>query len=183
MKQLTQVYYEQGPIEALHLAKSHNQIILSQSASILLWAYNLVQKVRLQLNPNIKYDGPTLINMMAQTRYWANSTIRCIAWHPYCTKLAVVTSDDSVRIFSNESSYNPLLRCKQQKNITCIAWRPSSNTDIAVAHETGIIVWNIDPNALVSAKIVCLANINNFNLKYSFVVGIKTINKQCHYII
>lgn len=149
LKQLTQVYYEQGPVEALHLAKSHRHFLVSQSANVLLGLFKYVQKVRLILNPNIRYSGPTLINKLGQTRDWQNSTIRFISWHPYYTKLAVVTCDDSVRICSSESNYSPLLRCKQQKNITCVAWRPLSNTEIAVAHEDGIIVWNIDPNSLV----------------------------------
>ncbi|KAL1490423.1 hypothetical protein ABEB36_013122 [Hypothenemus hampei] len=150
LKQFTQVYYEQGPIEALRLAKSHNQIVVSHMASLLLNIVDYMQKVRLILKPNIRYSGATLINKLGQTRDWQNSTVRFIAWHPYCTKLAVVTCDDSVRIYSAESSYHPILRCKQQKNISCVAWRPLSNTEIAVGHEDGIIVWYIDPNSLVA---------------------------------
>ncbi|XP_066141580.1 aladin-like isoform X1 [Euwallacea fornicatus] len=159
LKQLTQVYYEQGPIEALQLAKSHNQFLVSQTANILLSVFNYVKKGRLLLNPNIKYSGPALIHKLGQTRDWQNSTIRFISWHPYCTKLAVVTCDDSVRILSSDSNYHPLLRCKQQRNITCVAWRPLSNTDIAVAHEGGILVWNIDPNSLVLRPSVSNATI------------------------
>ncbi|XP_076270083.1 aladin-like [Rhynchophorus ferrugineus] len=150
LKQLTQVYYEQGFIEALYLIKSHNKFIVSQGAGVLLNIFKYVQKVRLILNPNIRYSGPTLIHKLGQTRNWQSSTIRYISWHPYCTKIAVVTCDDSVRIFSSDSTYTPLLRCKQQRHITCVAWRPLSNTEIAVAHENGIILWNIDPNSLVS---------------------------------
>ncbi|XP_050309665.1 aladin-like [Anthonomus grandis grandis] len=150
LKQLTQVYYEQGPVEALHLAKSHHQFVVSRAATLLLGVMKYVQKFRLILNPNIRYSGPTLISQLGQTRDWKNSTIRFVAWHPNCTKIALVTCDDGVRIFSSDSNYSPLLRCKQQRNITCVAWRPLSHTEIAVAHEDGIIIWNIDPNSLVS---------------------------------
>ncbi|XP_060516995.1 aladin-like [Cylas formicarius] len=150
LKQLTQVYCEQGLVETLHFIKSHNQFVVSKSASLCLTILKYIRKIRLILNPNIRYSGPTLITQLGQTRDWVNSTIRCISWHPYCKKLAVVTCDDSVRIFSSESTYCPVLRCKQQKNITCIAWRPLSNTEIAVAHECGVIIWNIDSNSLVS---------------------------------
>lgn len=151
LKQLTQVYYEQGLIEALHLAKSHRQALVSHIANGLLTAIRYIEKVRLIMNPNVRYSGPALICKLGATRDWQNSTIRSIAWHPYGRKLAVVTCDDSVRIFCSESSYSPLLRCKQQRNITCAAWRPMSATEIAVAHENGIIIWSIDANSLVRA--------------------------------
>ncbi|XP_019763471.2 aladin [Dendroctonus ponderosae] len=150
LKQLTQVYYEQGTIEALYLAKSHKQVLVSHIANGLLTAIRYIEKVRLIMNPNVRYSGPALICKLGTTRDWQNSTIRSIAWHPYGRKLAVVTCDDSVRIFCSESSYSPLLRCKQQRNITCAAWRPMSATEIAVGHENGIIVWSIDANSLVS---------------------------------
>ncbi|VEN34662.1 unnamed protein product [Callosobruchus maculatus] len=150
LKQLTQVYYEQGFTEALHTAASHNQWLISKSSRLILDVLKYIKKVRLIFNPNVRYSGPSLINEYAQARNWLNSTIRCIAWHPYCTKVAVVTCDDSVRIFNSEcGALTPLLRCKQQKHVTCIAWRPLSNTEIAVGHEDGVIVWNVDPNSLV----------------------------------
>ncbi|CAG9858264.1 unnamed protein product [Phyllotreta striolata] len=151
LKQLTQVYYEQGFVEALHTAATHHHFLISESAKITLGLIKYVNKARLLINPNLRYSGPSLINNYSQSRNWLNSTIRCIAWHPYCTKVAVVTCDDSVRIFNGDLNViTPLLRCKQQKHITCVAWRPMSNTEIAVGHENGIIVWNIDPNSLVA---------------------------------
>ncbi|KAG5893708.1 hypothetical protein JTB14_017815 [Gonioctena quinquepunctata] len=151
LKQLTQIYYEQGLLEALHTASTHNQLLISSSASFILDILKYVRKVRLVLNPSLRYSGPNLIKEFSQTRNWLNCTIRCIAWHPYGIKVAVVTCDDSVRIFCCDNSIiTPLLRCKQQRHITCIAWRPLSNTEIAVGHEDGIIVWNVDPNSLVA---------------------------------
>lgn len=150
LKQLTQIYYEQGSIEALHTASTHNHFLISKSAKLALGLLKYIRKVRLLLNPNLRYSGPGLISNFSQSRNWLNTTVRCIAWHPYCAKVAVVTCDDSVRIFNGDVCVvSPLLRCKQQKHITCVAWRPLSNTEIAVGHESGIIVWNIDPNSLV----------------------------------
>ncbi|CAH1117706.1 unnamed protein product [Phaedon cochleariae] len=160
LKQLTQVYYEQGFIEALHTASSHNKVLISKTAAIILDVLKNVQKVRLILNPNLRYSGSNLISQFSQTRNWMNNTIRCIAWHPYCAKVAVATCDDSIRIFSSDSgTVVPLLRCKQQKHITCLSWRPLSNTEIAVGHENGIIVWNIDSNSLVARPSISNATI------------------------
>ncbi|CAH0558280.1 unnamed protein product [Brassicogethes aeneus] len=150
LKQLTQVYYEQGFYEALHIGVSSEHIVVSKGSRLLLNLLNYVRKVQVIFNPNIRYSSTSLINNLSQTKNWQENTIRCIAWHPYYTKVAVATCDDSVRVYSSETNFTPLLRCKQQKNVTCIAWRPMSNTEVAVAHETGIIVWNIDPNSLVA---------------------------------
>ncbi|CAH2011328.1 unnamed protein product [Acanthoscelides obtectus] len=150
LKQLTQVYYEQGFTETLHTASGHNQWFIRKGSKLILDVLKYINKVRLIFNPNVRYSGPTLINEYAQGRNWLNSTIRCIAWHPYSSKVAIATCDDSIRIFSSEcGSITPILRCKQQKHVTCIAWRPLSNTEIAVGHEDGIIIWNVDPNSLV----------------------------------
>ncbi|CAG9767600.1 unnamed protein product [Ceutorhynchus assimilis] len=149
LQQLSQVYFNRGTAEALQLVKSYNTFLVSHGASVVLNILNLIQKIRLIFNPNVRYLPPTLITKLSQTKDWQNSTIRFISWHPYCNKLAVVTCDDSVRVFSAENNnYHPILRCKEQKNITCVAWRPMSNTELAVAHGNGIILWNLDPNTL-----------------------------------
>ncbi|KAJ8956838.1 hypothetical protein NQ318_014252 [Aromia moschata] len=127
LKQLTQVYYEQGLVGVTH--RFHPQSV----------------------DRFERYSSPSLINEVSQARNWSCDTIRCITWHPYVPKLAVATCDDNVRIFSgDDNSITPLLRTKQQRNITCIAWRPLSNTELAVGHENGIIVWNVDPNSSVA---------------------------------
>ncbi|XP_018577901.1 aladin [Anoplophora glabripennis] len=150
LKQLTQIYYEQGFVEALHTASAHNQIIISKGALMVLDILKYINKIRILFNPNIKYSGTNLINQFSQTRNWLSNTIRCISWHPHTKKVAVVTCDDSVRIFSDDNAIMPLLRYKHQRNITCVAWRYMSNSEIAVGHENGITVWNIDANSLVS---------------------------------
>jgi aladin len=150
LKQLTQVYSEQGFKEALRTASLHHHFLISKSAFLLLKFHSYLRKVQLVFNPNLECNGTELIDELSQTRNWANNFIKCIAWHLHCSRLAVATSDDSVRIYCNDSNFVPLLRCKQQKNITCLAWRPMSLTEIAVGHETGIIIWHVDFNSLVA---------------------------------
>ncbi|XP_072393404.1 aladin-like isoform X1 [Diabrotica undecimpunctata] len=151
LKQLSQVYYEQGYMEALQTAASYNHVFISKSAKGLLDILKYIKKVRVILNPNLRHSGSSLIANYSQTRNWLNTTVRCIAWHPYCKKVAVVMCDDSVRIFNGDpNAISSILRCKMQKHITCVAWRPMSNTEIAVGYENGIIVWHIDPNSMIS---------------------------------
>lgn len=151
VKQLTQIYYEQGIVPALQTAASHRNCLVSKSASLTLDVLHYINNLRLIFNPNLRYSGPTLIHQYSQTRNWTNNTIRSIVWHPHCKKVALITCDDCVRIFHTDSaSPTTLLRCKLQKHVTCAAWRPLSNTQIAVGHENGIIVWNYDPSSSVS---------------------------------
>lgn len=150
LKQLAQIYYEQGLEEALQTATTYNHVLVSKSAVIVLNVLKYLNKFRIVFNSSKQESDISIINESSQTRNWYTSTIRYISWHPYMTKIAVVTCDDSVRIYSSDTTFTPILRSKQQKNISCAAWRPFSNTEIAVAHKNGIIIWNLDSSSLVA---------------------------------
>lgn len=150
LKQLVQIYYEQGYVEMLHLAASHNKFILSNLAKIVLKTINSIDRVRTMFNPTFKQSRMKIISDISWNRNWMNSPLRCIAWHPDSTKIAVGTCDDTVRIYLKNAALTPILKCKQQKNITAIEWRPMSDSEIAVACELCIIIWNVDPHSVVS---------------------------------
>lgn len=150
LKHITQVYFEQGLREALRTSVQHHNLIISNSALALLRVIQYLGKVQRVFSPYLEYSGISIIHELSQTRNWANNPIKCIAWHWHRSRIAVGTSDDSVRIYCNDSTFIPILRCKQQKNVTCLAWRPMSLTEIAVGHEAGIIIWHVDFNSLVS---------------------------------
>lgn len=94
--------------------------------------------------------GERLISAVSQTRDWSLSPIRAMEWHPHTTKLAVATWDDSVRIYSSDTQLIPILKCKNQSSVSCLAWRPFSASELAVGCEEGVIVWVIDPNSVVT---------------------------------
>lgn len=171
VKQLSQIYYEQGIIPALQTAASHRNYVVSKSANLVLDILHFVNKLRLVFNPNLRYSGLSLIHQYSQTRNWANDTIRSIVWHPHCKKVALITCDDCVRIFHTDIG-NPttLLRCKLQQHVTCAAWRPLSNTQIAVGHENGIIVWNYDPSSSVSIPKILLIKRVHFIKLFSVII-------------
>lgn len=144
------MFQEQGFIEALHTASTYHNTLVSKIAKCALDVTKYIRKIQLLFNPNIRYSGINLIQQYSQTRNWLSYTIRNVVWHPNCQKVAVVTCDDTVRIYNCDNNViNPLLKHKQQKHITCVAWRPLSHTEIAIGHENGIILWNVDPNSLV----------------------------------
>ncbi|KAJ8917048.1 hypothetical protein NQ315_012967 [Exocentrus adspersus] len=153
LKQLTQIYYELGLIEALHIASAHSQILVSKTASVVLNILEYIKKIRTTFNPNVRHSMSNIIDQFSQTRKWQHNTIRCISWHPHVKKVAIVTCDDSVRIFSSDignDTISTVIRHRHQRNVTCIAWRYLSNSEIAVGHENGITIWNTDGNSLVS---------------------------------
>lgn len=152
LKQIVQIYYEHGLTHALHVAASQHRGALSLSASVLLKAVKYVEKFTYIYSNRNRRTDVRLLSDYSQSRGWSRNPVRCFAWHPYSTKIAVAGLDDIVRIYSTDMSFVPLLKCKQQRNITCLAWRPMSVSDVAVACENEIIVWNVDPTSVVSVE-------------------------------
>ncbi|KAK4879347.1 hypothetical protein RN001_007493 [Aquatica leii] len=150
LKRLVQAYSDQGVVEVLSIAKEFGPVIISNLASVLLNLINGVDMIRSKLTLKSIENPLLLLADISQTRSWLQSSIRCIAWHDYHTKIAVATSDDVVRIYSNNSTSIPVLKCKQQKNITCLACRPLSNLEIAVGCENGILIWSVDHSSLIT---------------------------------
>lgn len=164
LKRLTSVWYKQGFIEALKVAadpqnRRNNKLIYP--ASCLLKIANALTSLRHVFQPHLKDLGPKLTALYSHTRDWANSPVRYLAWHPHSTKLAVVTADDNVRIYSTDSTINPTLKCSSQKGVSMVAWRPYSASEIAVACEIGVIVWTVDPNSIFAKPSVSNATILN----------------------
>lgn len=71
----------------------------------------------------LQESGDKLIAAVSQTRAWPVSPVRCLAWHPHCTKLAVAAWDDSVHVFSSNTFLTPILKCKSQRAVSSMAWR------------------------------------------------------------
>lgn len=150
IKQIVQIYYEHGLTQVLQVVSSSTRHpVLSKIGLIALKLINFTENIGNIFNRSAKESSIKLISEYNQSRGWLNNPVRCFSWHPYSTKLALACLDDVVRIYSTDSSSTPLLKCKQQKNITCLAWRPMTVSDIAVGCDTCIIVWNIDPSSVV----------------------------------
>lgn len=164
VKQIVQIYYEHGLTQVFQtVSSSARHPVLSKIGFVALKLMSYAEKLQSVFNRAAKESSIKLISEFSQTRGWINNPIRCFSWHPCTTKLAVACLDDVVRIYSTDSSFTTLLKCKQQKNVTCLAWRPMTISDIAVACENCIIVWNIDPSSVVSSN--CLFKSNTCNLK------------------
>lgn len=63
-----------------------------------------------------------ILSDISRTKLWSSSVVRCMAWHPQTTKLAVVSSHDIIYVYNRKGS-----EAKIQKNtqsaILSLAWR------------------------------------------------------------
>ncbi|KAJ9587941.1 hypothetical protein L9F63_018616 [Diploptera punctata] len=156
------VWYEQGLMEALHLAANpddDNNVphLLQAIAKSLLKVASAISHVRNTFHPHLRESGDKLIAAVSQTRVWSMSPVRCISWHPHCVKLAVAAWDDSVRVYTFGTSLIPILKYKNQRAVSCLAWRPYSASELAVGCEAGVFVWQVDPNSVVTRPSVSCA--------------------------
>lgn len=152
-KQIARVWYEQGLSYALQLVvekKGNNQPSVALVATYALKFIDFFEKLRDVVQPRIVKNSKQLIVSVSQVRDWVCSPIRCIAWHPHTTKLAIAAVDDSVRIFTLDSNLVPILKSKYQKGVTCVAFRPLSASEIAIGCESCILIWTVDPNSVVT---------------------------------
>lgn len=74
--------------------------------------------------------------------------------HPNYPRIAVASNDDSIRVYtcpgSDQNCIVPLLKCGLQKEIYSLAWRPFSAGELAVGCQTAFLIWNVDPNSLMT---------------------------------
>ena len=112
----------------------------------------LLMSLQSSLYPHLKLSPGDMVSEYTNTRAWASAHIRCVAWHPLTTKLAVAHRDDSVSVLSLDpgSATQPVLKHVAMKGVCALAWRPLSSSHLAVACHGGVAVWTVDPNSLVS---------------------------------
>ncbi|XP_053688207.1 aladin isoform X1 [Sabethes cyaneus] len=154
LKRVTRTFFEEGLVEALNEATSsgndqYNPFIGSV-ARYLLVLVNVGNRVKFFLKPHLKEQGIDSIGKYTQTRDWSRSAIRSIAWHPNCFKIAIAASDDSIRVYGDEPNIVPILKSGLQKSVSALAWRPFASGELAVGCQNGALVWNIDPNSLIT---------------------------------
>lgn len=152
LKKITNVWYKQGFLEALSVAAdttvNTESPVLAVTALYLLKVANVFSALRYFLQPYLKDIGPKIVANYSRTRGWGNAPIKCMAWHPHATKIAVATVDDNVRIYCSEVSFVSTLKCKAQGHVSSLSWRPLSASELAVGCEQGVIVWTVDPNSM-----------------------------------
>ncbi|RMB90345.1 hypothetical protein DUI87_33231 [Hirundo rustica rustica] len=89
-----------------------------------------------------------MIAAFSQAVDWAGCTVRAFAWHPHTNKFAVALLDDSIRVYNSSSATVPSLKHRLQRNVASMAWKPLCASILAVACQSCVLVWHLDPTSL-----------------------------------
>ncbi|KAG7200742.1 hypothetical protein KM043_001291 [Ampulex compressa] len=147
---IASIWREKGLVEAICFAASSDPEEITPGAhwiaTRLKWALDMLERGIYQKEV-LPTSGSDSVSDVVATRDWNVSLIRCLSWHPHCPRLAVVTRDDRIRIFSKGIPGVPLLRHSAQKSVSSLSWRPLAGRELAVACHTGVLVWTIELGA------------------------------------
>lgn len=98
-------------------------------------------------------------------------------WHPNYFRLAIASSDDSIRIYTRVNStgtnlvgrlsdeqlpFVPVLKSGLQKCVSSLAWRPYTAGELAVGCQNGIMLWTVDPSCHVRRSLSQVAQLKRY---------------------
>ncbi|XP_033762982.1 LOW QUALITY PROTEIN: aladin-like [Pecten maximus] len=102
------------------------------------------------LFPHLSMSNEDIIRKFTHMVEWASSPVRAFAWHPHTTKFAYAMEDDSIKVHMARNELVPTLKHKLQKNVSDLAWRPQSASVLAVACQSCILIWQVEPTSLAT---------------------------------
>lgn len=136
LKRIVRTYFEENLSAALTEAQITDNVLIQSTAKFVLSLVNLGNNVKYLWRPYLK--NATNVNRDS------TGPIRCICWHPNTFKLAVAASDDSIRVYTDETGIViPVLKYGLQKGITSMAWRPFASAELAVGCQNGVLLWTL----------------------------------------
>ncbi|XP_026516502.1 aladin isoform X1 [Terrapene carolina triunguis] len=115
------------------------------------WALALchwVSSLHGSLFPHLSLCSEDMIAEFSQAVDWAGCSIRAFAWHPHTSKFAVALLDDSIRVYNTNSATVPILKHRLQRNVASMAWKPLCASILAVACQSCVLLWHLDPTSL-----------------------------------
>ncbi|XP_075757719.1 aladin isoform X5 [Pelodiscus sinensis] len=92
--------------------------------------------------------GCGLVSSLQRGSAGAGCSIRAFAWHPHTSKFAVALLDDSIRVYNSSSATVPILKHRLQRSVAALAWKPLCASILAVACQSCVLVWHLDPTSL-----------------------------------
>lgn len=128
-------------------------LISSSLSSVLESLHSLRSSFHSSIFPHLKLSPQDLVREFSTTRDFSTAPVKCLAWHPHTTKLAVCFSDDTITIITvapGQNSLQPVLKHVGMKGVSMMRWRPYCSSQLAVSCQAGVIVWTVDPSSLVS---------------------------------
>ncbi|XP_011311087.1 aladin [Fopius arisanus] len=149
-KKIASTWREKGVVEAVRIAAGEDPERVSR---IVHWLAMRITKILDFIEKKTSsYEGlPSIgsgsVSDIAGTRDWTTALIRCLAWHPHCTRLALACRDDRIRIYSSEIQGVAVLRHSAQKSVCSMSWRPNAGRELAAACGSGVLVWSVELGA------------------------------------
>ncbi|KAJ7375821.1 hypothetical protein OS493_038606 [Desmophyllum pertusum] len=125
-KRLLNVWHSRGFSEMLFEVKKNKDEVPSWlwhlsggTDTVVRWFLSLYGNIF----PHLNLSREEMINVFSVVSSWNNSPIRAFAWHPHVAKFVMAWQDDSVKVYTLSSDLVPILEHKQQKAVSCVAWR------------------------------------------------------------
>ncbi|XP_012250773.2 aladin-like [Athalia rosae] len=154
LKKIASVWRDKGFIEAVHVTAEEDPAQVTRTlhwlATRLAQFFDLVDKLAFW-NEGLPTLASGSVAEITITRDWATAIVRCLAWHPHCTRLALATRDDRIRVFCKDVQGAAVLRHSFQKSVSCLSWRPNSGRELAAACQAGILIWTVELGAASSS--------------------------------
>ncbi|XP_050388473.1 aladin [Patella vulgata] len=152
-KRALNAWYEHGftgSFEELVNSKDDVPSIIASTSTSCLTLLRWATSLNGSLFPHLSLSNEDLITKFTTISDWSHSPIRAFAWHPHVTKFAYALHDDSIKVHSMGNTLVPVLKHKLQKYVADISWQPLSASVLAVACQTCVLIWHIDPTSLAA---------------------------------
>ncbi|XP_053312167.1 aladin [Spea bombifrons] len=121
---------------------------LGRAARCSLAVCRLASSFHGSLFPHLTMKSEDLTAEFSQADDWAGCSLRAFAWHPHTNKFALALLDDSIRVYTSGSHTVPTLKHRLQKDVASMAWKPLCASILAVACQSCVLVWHVDPTSL-----------------------------------
>ncbi|XP_074647828.1 aladin-like isoform X2 [Tubulanus polymorphus] len=146
-RRILHAWYEHGITGVLEELVNENSSV-SKLSTYLLAAVRWINSLHGSMFPHLSMSSDGMVTEFSSHADWLNSPIRAFVWHPHIIKYAVCLQDDSIRVYSKQTEIVPTLKHKLQKGVSEVAWKPFSASILAVACQTCVLIWHVDPMSL-----------------------------------
>ncbi|XP_078321065.1 aladin-like [Crassostrea virginica] len=121
-------------------------VLAKKTLTLVRWATSLHGSIF----PHLSMSNEEIITEFSPIVNWSRSPVRAFAWHPHTLKFAYALGDDSIKVHSGKSDLVPTLKHKLQKNVADLAWQPQSASVLAVACQSCVLIWHVEPTSLAT---------------------------------
>ncbi|XP_071588928.1 aladin isoform X2 [Heliangelus exortis] len=137
-----------GVLKEIATAEEEGLQWMKRGSSFTLAVCHWLSSLHGSLFPHLSLTSEDMIAAFSQAVDWTNCTIRAFSWHPHTSKFAVALLDDSIRVYNSTSATIPSLKHRLQRNVAAMAWKPLCASILAVACQSCVLVWHLDPTSL-----------------------------------